>query len=100
MTRTINRAAMTTKTIMQTNMVSEKFDREDDDQGTHEIEDQTNQEMKKMSCDAKWYICNCGSDFSSYDRLEDHIVSHANNGNSGHYYRGRCCSCGCTLIND
>ena len=100
MTRTINRAAMTTKTIMQTSTVSEKFDREDDDQGTHEIEDQTNQEMKKMSCDAKWYICNCGSDFSSYDRLEDHIVSHANNGNSGHYYRGRCCSCGCTLIND
>ena len=100
MTRTINRAAMTTKTIMQTSTVSEKFDREKDDQGTHEIEDQTNQEMKKMSCNAKWYICNCGSDFSSYDRLEDHIVSHANNGNSGHYYRGRCCSCGCTLIND
>tara|TARA_B100000683_G_scaffold270993_1_gene311034 strand:- start:355 stop:657 length:303 start_codon:yes stop_codon:yes gene_type:complete len=100
MTRTINRAAMTTKTIMQTSTVSEKFDREEDDQGTHEIEDQTNQEMKKMSCNAKWYICNCGSDFSSYDRLEDHIVSHANNGNSGHYYRGRCCSCGCTLIND
>ena len=49
MTRTINRAAMTTKTIMQTNMVSEKFDREEDDQGTHEIEDQTNQEMKKMA---------------------------------------------------
>ena len=49
MTRTINRAAMTTKTIMQTNMVSEKFDREEDDQGTHEIEDQTNQEMKKMT---------------------------------------------------
>ena len=40
---------MTTKTIMQTNMVSEKFDREEDDQGTHEIEDQTNQEMKKMA---------------------------------------------------
>ena len=69
MTRTINRAAMTIKTIMQTSTVSEKFDREDDDQGTHEIEDQTNEEMKKMSCDAKWYICNCGSDFSSYDRL-------------------------------
>ena len=52
MTRIINRAAMTTKTIMQTNMVSEKFDREEDDQGTHEIEDQTNQEMKKMSPNA------------------------------------------------
>ena len=31
-----------------------------------------------MSCDAKWYICNCSD---CYDRLEDHIVSHANNGN-------------------
>ena len=49
MTRTINRAAMTTKTIMQTSTVSEKFDREKYDQGTHEIEDQTNQEMKKMT---------------------------------------------------
>ena len=49
MTRTINRAAMTIKTIMQTSTVSEKFDREDDDQGTHEIEDQTNEEMKKMT---------------------------------------------------
>ena len=39
-----------------------------------------------MSCDAKWYICNCGSDFSRID-----YVSHANNGNSGHFYRGRCC---------
>ena len=52
MTRTINRAAMTTKTITQTNTVSEKFDREEDDQDTHEIEDQTNQEMKKMSPNA------------------------------------------------
>ena len=41
MTRTINRAAMTTKTITQTNTVSEKFDREEYDQGTREIEDQT-----------------------------------------------------------
>ena len=46
MARTINLAAMTIKTIMQTSTVSEKFDREDDDQGTHEIEDQTNQEMR------------------------------------------------------
>ena len=43
---------MPTKTIMQTNMVSEKFDRQDDDQETHEIEDQTNQEMKEMSPNA------------------------------------------------
>ena len=48
MTRTINLAAMTTKTIMQTSTVSEKFDREKYDQGTHEIEDQTNQEMRNM----------------------------------------------------
>tara|TARA_B100001113_G_scaffold328475_1_gene302702 strand:+ start:376 stop:609 length:234 start_codon:yes stop_codon:yes gene_type:complete len=40
---------MTIKTITQTNTVSEKFDREEYDQGTHEIEDQTNVEMKKMT---------------------------------------------------
>ena len=34
---------------MQKNTDSEKFDREKYDQGTHEIEDQTNQEMKKMT---------------------------------------------------
>ena len=37
---------------MQTNTVSEKFDREEYDQSAHEIEDQTNEEMKKMSPNA------------------------------------------------
>ena len=59
-----------------------------------------NLEMKKMTCNATNYICKCTQSFPDYDRLEDHIVSHANMGHSGHYYRGRCCDCGCTSINE
>ena len=44
-----------------------------------------------MSCNNTTYVCNCGDGFSEYDQLEDHIVSHANNGHSGHFYCGRCC---------
>ena len=57
---------------------------------------------EKMTCNATTtnYICKCTNSFSSYDRLEDHIVSHANMGHKGHYYRGRCCDCGCTSINE
>lgn len=48
----------------------------------------------------KTYFCGCG-DFSSsdYESLEDHIVSHSNNRNAGHYYLGVCCSCGCETMN-
>jgi hypothetical protein len=53
-----------------------------------------------MSCQPNRYICNCTADFPTYWQLEDHIVEHANNKNSGHYYKGRCCDCGCTKIND
>ena len=53
-----------------------------------------------MTCNATNYICKCTQSFPDYDRLEDHIVSHANMGHSGHYYRGRCCDCGCTSINE
>ena len=53
-----------------------------------------------MSCKTDRYICNCTAKFPTYDQLEDHIVDHANNQNAGHYYKGRCCSCGCTLVNE
>jgi len=54
-----------------------------------------------MSCNNTKYVCKCGANFSSYDRLENHIVSHANNGRSGHLYAGRCCDLTqrCLLMN-
>ena len=55
-----------------------------------------------MSCDTeKKYYCICTFSTTNYDSLEDHIVSHANNGNGKHhYYLGYCCDCGCTKVND
>jgi len=48
------------------------------------------------------YYCNC-IDFTTteYDSLEDHIVSHANNGNGeDHYYLGYCCGDSCTILHE
>jgi hypothetical protein len=52
-----------------------------------------------MACEDKIYYCNCSFSSTEYESLEDHIVSHAKNGNgSNHYYFGYCCGCGCTLL--
>ena len=52
-------------------------------------------------CEANLYVCRCYDIFETYNQLEDHVVSKANNGNgASHYYHGRCCECGCTVIND
>jgi hypothetical protein len=56
-----------------------------------------------MTCETeKTYYCNCIKfNSTDYDSLEDHIVSHANNGNgANHYYLGFCCGCGCTTLNN
>ena len=35
------------------------------------------------------YYCICGATFGRYYKIEDHIVSKANDGNFGHIYVGR-----------
>ena len=50
-------------------------------------------------CNDTEYICKCGDWFSSYDALEDHVSSHAWNGNGAdHWYWAKCVGPNCQIV--
>ena len=49
-------------------------------------------------CNETQFICRCDEWFEDYDQLEDHIVSHANLGNDGHWYFAKCVGPNCRIV--